>query len=250
VQWLRWVAECMEQPDLLAALRQFFELIPCDESCGARFVDGRGAVVELGFVAHASLAAGGAVGPTTVLQHGETLLVWVGPPRPSVLEAVTLLFKHYTRIESVSDMDYLTGISNRRALDQSTSRVLSRFARTPQPWALVMLDLVGFKKVNDTLGHTEGDQRLRRAARALVGCIRRGDMAARLGGDEFGLLLSDVREENLPILRERCAVQVRDACGMEFYWGSALISPSHPAPATASDWLKAAAEALVRDRRE
>jgi diguanylate cyclase (GGDEF)-like protein len=85
--------------------------------------------------------------------------------------------------------DALTGLANRRGFIDSVSRAISRQRRDAQPFALLYLDLDGFKAVNDGRGHAAGDRVLEEVAAALRASIRHEDMAARLGGDEFGVLL-------------------------------------------------------------
>lgn len=80
--------------------------------------------------------------------------------------------------------DTLTGLLNREQLDADLARVHQR----PEPWALLFLDLNGFKDVNDGLGHSVGDEVLRIIAKRLSAAIRPGDTVARFGGDEFCVL--------------------------------------------------------------
>ncbi|MGY6536834.1 MAG: GGDEF domain-containing protein [Pararhodobacter sp.] len=84
--------------------------------------------------------------------------------------------------------DTLTGLGNRRALDQALSRSIS----AAQPFGLVLLDLDHFKAVNDTLGHAAGDTVLMHVAQALRDSVRSGDLVARTGGDEFVILLHGI----------------------------------------------------------
>ncbi|WP_432545920.1 GGDEF domain-containing protein [Kineococcus sp. SYSU DK004] len=86
-------------------------------------------------------------------------------------------------------VDGLTGVANRRTLDESLRAELARAAATRTPAALVLLDLDHFKAVNDGLGHQAGDEALRTAAAALEGAARAGDLVARYGGEEFAVLL-------------------------------------------------------------
>lgn len=84
------------------------------------------------------------------------------------------------------EQDPLTGIANRRGLEAS----LAALSHQPEiAHTLVLIDLDGFKDINDTYGHLVGDQLLRTVAEILSGHIRTVDLAARLGGDEFALLL-------------------------------------------------------------
>lgn len=87
--------------------------------------------------------------------------------------------------------DPLTGLANRALLDQRLESALSRCSAS-FPAALLMLDLDGFKEVNDTLGHPSGDELLVDVARRLTSRVREQDMVARLGGDEFALLAEGV----------------------------------------------------------
>ena len=86
--------------------------------------------------------------------------------------------------------DELTGLPNRRALLDRASEVLAG-ADAGRPAALLLLDLDGFKEVNDSLGHAAGDELLRQIAPRLVDAVGPDGLAARLGGDEFAVLLPD-----------------------------------------------------------
>lgn len=100
--------------------------------------------------------------------------------------------------------DPLTGLANRTALKQHLEQALQRSRRQARPLALMLLDLDGFKPVNDRLGHEAGDQVLLQVAQNLLSCARETDLVARLGGDEFVLICEDVRgEEHARQLAER-----------------------------------------------
>jgi diguanylate cyclase (GGDEF)-like protein len=87
--------------------------------------------------------------------------------------------------------DHLTGLPNRRAL----AAAMQRLVRDGRRAALVLLDLDGFKAVNDGLGHRAGDELLRRLGERLRPALRPGDLLFRLGGDEFAVLLPDAEVE-------------------------------------------------------
>jgi diguanylate cyclase (GGDEF)-like protein len=89
--------------------------------------------------------------------------------------------------------DELTGLSTRAYFMDMLDRCAARAARREgYQFAVLFLDLDGFKTVNDTLGHAVGDELLVTVARKLEACVRPGDVVARLGGDEFTVLLDDI----------------------------------------------------------
>lgn len=85
--------------------------------------------------------------------------------------------------------DALTGLPNRRFFDKWANHLVKKNNREHQPFTLMLIDLDGFKKVNDTLGHAAGDEVLKQAAFRLQTSLRGNELLARLGGDEFGLLI-------------------------------------------------------------
>ena len=86
--------------------------------------------------------------------------------------------------------DSLTGLRNHRAFHEDLGTAIRRHTASEEPLTLVLLDLVGLKLTNDTLGHQAGDRRLQAFARQLSALMRRGDYAYRVGGDEFAVILS------------------------------------------------------------
>jgi diguanylate cyclase (GGDEF)-like protein/PAS domain S-box-containing protein len=105
---------------------------------------------------------------------------------------VTLRVEQDRRTRHEADTDPLTGLANRRALERTLESALARAAARGRSTAVLVLDLDGFKAVNDSLGHAAGDAALREVARRLRRCVRERDLVARLGGDEFVVLLTDV----------------------------------------------------------
>ena len=99
------------------------------------------------------------------------------------------------RLHSLAHSDPLTGLLNRRGLDEALTASVA--AATPERMvALYMLDLDGFKPVNDLLGHDAGDRLLRVVGERLRGCMRAGDAVARLGGDEFVVMAEGLATES------------------------------------------------------
>ena len=91
--------------------------------------------------------------------------------------------------------DALTGLYNRRLLEESLRRELSRAARKERSLAVVVLDIDHFKQFNDTCGHDAGDLVLREVAGVVRRSIRDSDTACRFGGEEFVILLPEVGVE-------------------------------------------------------
>ncbi len=91
--------------------------------------------------------------------------------------------------------DSLTGLPNRLLLQERLKHVLARSRRSGRSFAVVLLDMNGFKQINDSFGHDTGDELLKCVAQRLRECVREEDTVARLGGDEFVLLLEKGERE-------------------------------------------------------
>jgi len=96
------------------------------------------------------------------------------------------------RLEALIITDPLTGLLNRRGFYQAVESALARARRSGDQLAVLYLDLDGFKRINDSLGHNVGDELLRRTAEQLKSGLRSYDSLARLGGDEFTVLLDSL----------------------------------------------------------
>ncbi len=94
-------------------------------------------------------------------------------------------------LEHLAGHDELTGLPNRRLFDELSEQALRVATRQGHPQALLIVDIDGFKKVNDSFGHPAGDRLLAELAGRLSATVRRSDIVARLGGDEFVVLLDD-----------------------------------------------------------
>ena len=90
--------------------------------------------------------------------------------------------------------DLLTGLPNRMAFMEWLQKAFAAAKQGSKPFALLYLDLDDFKDINETLGHSLGDELLKAVAQRLVGALREDDRIARVGGDEFAVLLSDVAD--------------------------------------------------------
>ena len=157
--------------------------------------------------------------------------------------------------------DSLTGLANRALLHDRTDHAVAHAKRRRQTLAMLLLDLDGFKIINDSLGHEAGDEVLVMVAKRVMSCCRVSDTVARLGGDEFAVLLEeDVDEETagvvaarlLEALREPFVVDARELT----VGGSIGIAFSDPAGSSTGDLLRDADAAMYsaksrgRDRYE
>jgi diguanylate cyclase (GGDEF)-like protein len=114
------------------------------------------------------------------------------------------------QLESLARTDALTGLANRRALDEYLADAWPRALRESSPLGLLLVDIDHFKAFNDTYGHQAGDACLRQVAEAVHLCARRhGDMAARYGGEELALVLPGCDPDALRSLAEAVCRAVR-----------------------------------------
>ena len=108
---------------------------------------------------------------------------------PHAQKALQVLNDAFRAARSCADLDPLTGLMNRAALDQALEPLLCAGQRAQSQVALLFMDLDGFKDVNDRHGHAVGDRLLHEAAARIARCVRDEDRVARYGGDEFVVLL-------------------------------------------------------------
>jgi len=101
----------------------------------------------------------------------------------------------YQFVDGLSRVDPLTGLLNRREFDRRLNQEVARSQRTGQPLSLVMIDTDHFKKINDRLGHQEGDRVLQQLARLILLVPRLPEDAAfRVGGEEFAVLMTQTEQ--------------------------------------------------------
>ncbi|GEO82860.1 sensor domain-containing protein [Pararhodospirillum oryzae] len=109
-----------------------------------------------------------------------------------ILTDVTQRKRDEERIRHQANYDSLTALANRALFHDRLANAVAVALRSGWVLALLYIDLDGFKRINDTLGHAAGDQVLSETARRLLACARDSDTVARLGGDEFTLILTDL----------------------------------------------------------
>lgn len=121
---------------------------------------------------------------TPLYDHNSTVIGAV-----SIFRDVTEAQQKVEELAYSADHDLLTGLPNRSLFQDRSTQTIARAKRQRQTFAVLFLDLDGFKQINDQLGHRSGDALLREVASRLVKSVRLEDTVARLGGDEFVVLL-------------------------------------------------------------
>jgi diguanylate cyclase (GGDEF)-like protein len=108
-----------------------------------------------------------------------------------IISALKSSLEHQRRLART---DLLTGISNRAHFYDLAEAEINRQRRYKHPFTICYIDIDNFKRINDSLGHTEGDDLLRKMTEEISSIIRKTDFLGRLGGDEFGLLMPETDE--------------------------------------------------------
>ncbi|MBZ5589691.1 MAG: diguanylate cyclase [Acidobacteriia bacterium] len=134
-------------------------------------------------------------------------------------------------LEELAHVDPLTGLANRRAIEVQINRSLGELVRFGWPFGVVILDLDGFKQVNDDHGHRFGDGVLKLVARELAQNSRRSDVLGRWGGDEFLGVIKNVDERQLEFVARKLSSSVEKA---PLHLGSDLLHISVSAGASAA----------------
>ena len=119
------------------------------------------------------------------------------------------------QLQYLADHDGLTGMFNRRRFEHELQRELARAARYATGGAVLAIDLDHFKYVNDTLGHSVGDDLIRRVAGIFKTKLRGTDIIARLGGDEFAVILPEADETEALLVAENLLLAVRNEARLE-----------------------------------
>ena len=160
-----------------------------------------------------------------------------------------------SRIERLAHFDMLTGLPNRALLIDRLNQESSRAKRGARPFAVLMFDLDGFKKVNDTWGHAAGDQLLRQVGTRSRACVRASDTVGRLGGDEFLALLPETTLDGAREVAEKLRMALREPYdlgkGATATVGASVgiaVFPQHGTDA--EDLQRAADGALYHSKRE
>jgi diguanylate cyclase (GGDEF)-like protein/PAS domain S-box-containing protein len=120
---------------------------------------------------------------------------------------------HTDELERLALHDGLTGLANRTLFGDLLARSLASARRTNEPRAVLVMDLDGFKTINDSLGHDRGDTLLKQVGERLVETLRESDTVARLGGDEFAILPAEATDLHSAVA---VALKIQQACELPF----------------------------------
>lgn len=186
---------------------------------------------------------GNIVVPAAVLTVYTAMIAWSSHNQWDMAEQRELLAQHLATLAST---DELTFCQNRRAFHHRLNVVLTR-ANEQRPVSLCVLDLDGFKQVNDTRGHAAGDRVLVAVARALLAASRETDSVGRLGGDEFSVLLPDTTAASATAAGRRLLDSITAAVASDGVSASIGIATTST-PITA-DALVAAADQLMYEAK-
>jgi diguanylate cyclase (GGDEF)-like protein/PAS domain S-box-containing protein len=157
-------------------------------------------------------------------------------------------------LEKMANYDKLTSLPNRRLFFSTLEKAIENYSRSSRNFALIYIDLDGFKVINDSYGHEIGDLLLVKIAEAFTHSIRKHDMIARIGGDEFILLATDLTDESeLDIITRR----MRDIFARPFVVRNHLchvgismgISRSFESPMTPDELIRTADKRMYREKQ-
>ncbi len=126
---------------------------------------------------------------------------------------LTRLKRTNEQVTELAHHDSLTGLPNRILFYDRLNQAISRASREKETFAVLYLDLDGFKKVNDRFGHDVGDALLCEAAKRIRACVRASDTVARMGGDEFTVILCNVKTAKS---KDRVAKKIIEAIASPF----------------------------------
>src|SRR5258705_9552031 len=180
----------------------------------------------------------------------------VGRMKKLVMRAVHCAAKQYmlqAELGNLALTDELTGLCNRRGFMAIAERQLKIGHRTGRGILLFFMDIDGMKQINDSFGHGEGDQVLRRTAKALKMTFRDSDVIARLGGDEFAVLAIEASDNSESAIRARLAEDLKTVSASETRYAINLslgaVRINICSNASIGEWMVRADQAMYAQKR-
>jgi diguanylate cyclase (GGDEF)-like protein len=161
--------------------------------------------------------------------------------------------KRIQELEALSTTDELTGLHNRRGLQEFMTRTLASAQRHGEEGIVAFLDLNDFKEINDRYGHDTGDIALQKLAENIQKNLRSSDFVARIGGDEFVFVLTRTNAENgrnraLAIQREVSAASI-SARGRKIFLNASMGVVAYNADSSYQELMKAADHAMYENKK-
>mgnify|MGYP006292166585 CR=1 FL=1 len=126
-----------------------------------------------------------------------------------VLHIINNIFE-YKEMQKIANRDSLTGLLNRRSFQDTLTDEIARSRRFGKSLSLLMIDIDNFKEINDTLGHLNGDEVLRKIAEIISNTMRSIDKAFRYGGEEFIILLPETDDKGAVVIAERLRMKIEN----------------------------------------
>jgi diguanylate cyclase (GGDEF)-like protein len=168
----------------------------------------------------------------------------------TVLQSARARVREYAaEVRSLAQRDQLTGVLNRRGLEARAGEEIARARRHGDTFALVYLDLDGFKLVNDNVSHANGDRMLERAAGEMESVLRGEDALARVGGDEFVALLPDSEPEDVAARMVEAIETVASGLPGAGHVSATTAWSAYPADGDTLDALMNAADSVLLERK-
>lgn len=140
-----------------------------------------------------------------------------------------VLLERIAELEQMALLDSLTGLANRRFIEDRLDVSLGELKRYGWPFGVLFVDVDHFKRVNDAYGHEIGDETLKMVARALMSNLRSFDLVGRWGGEEFVVVIQNVDRTQLRTMAERLCVLIKES---SFWYESESISVTASVGAT------------------
>jgi len=180
----------------------------------------------------------------------------IGRMKKLMMRAVHCAAKQYmlqAELGNLALTDELTGLCNRRGFMAIAERQLKIGHRTGRGILLFFMDIDGMKQINDSFGHGEGDQVLRRTAKALKMTFRDSDVIARLGGDEFAVLAIEASDNSESAIRARLAEDLKTVSAGETRYAINLslgaVRINICSNASIGEWMVRADQAMYEQKR-
>jgi len=155
--------------------------------------------------------------------------------------SISVYLRARNRIEELARLDHLTGLYNRRSLEEFFHRAVQQYKRRTADFGIGLVDINGFKQVNDEYGHNFGDEILGSFSNLLSDSTRANDTVFRLGGDEFLILLMDLNNVGgLSSAHDRILEKINSSVGMNSYrvsFAASMGSSIYPGDGTELDKL-------------